>query len=78
MVTNNTSVPYLVCRKGNNPVHLDPHSAILLTVGAQHKEMKLKVLNMWCGKDNNLEVKFTISNNGAAIAANAQDRSQQR
>ena len=60
MVSNSTSVPYIVKRKGNNPVHLDAHSAILMNIGSRHTEMKLVILNMWCGKESHPEVEFIL------------------
>ena len=46
MITNESSVPYVIQFGDANPVHLDPFSTI--RVG---EELEFKVLNMFCGKE---------------------------
>ena len=56
MLANSTSVPYILQRKGQNPVHLDPHSAIRMSVGAKNSSLKFSILNMWSGAASHPEV----------------------
>ena len=60
MLTNNTSVQYLIQRKGQNPVHLDPHSAIKMGIGAKNKSLEISVLNMWCGAESHPKIALPL------------------
>ena len=60
MLTNTTSVPYLVQRKGQNPILLSPHSAIRISVSAKSKVLKVAVVNMWYGASSHPVVEFDI------------------
>lgn len=60
MVTNKTSIPYIIQRKGQNPIHLDPLSAIKISIGVKNETLKLTVINMWCGKSSHPEIILPI------------------
>lgn len=51
MLTNTTSLPYLIKLGQSNPVCLDPFSTISLKSSAGSKELKVEILNMFCLKD---------------------------
>ena len=60
LLTNLTSLPYLIQRDGQNPIHVEPHSAVRITVGKKTKKMKMSIVNMWCGSDRHpvVELEF--------------------
>ena len=55
-VTNMSSLPFIVSIPGSSPKWVDPFTTIKLA----SKDLKLEVLNMWCGADSHptIEVKF--------------------
>ena len=60
MLTNCTSVPYLIKVGNGNPRYLDPFSTISLRSAAGEKVLKFQVLNMFSAKDTHpvVEVSF--------------------
>ena len=60
MLTNCTSVPYLIKVGNGNPRYLDPFSTISLRSAAGEKVLKFQVLNMFSAKDAHpvVEVSF--------------------
>lgn len=50
MLTNNTSVPYLLAQEGKNPVHLPPLSTISIRTEKGQKALIFAVLNMFCSE----------------------------
>lgn len=55
MLTNNTSVPYVLQAEGSNKVHLDPFSTIRLD-----GQTAFYVLNMFSGKDKHPQVEVSF------------------
>ena len=55
MLTNTTSVPYIIKFEGSNPVHLDPLTTIRLDGSA-----RFEILNMFCGKDSHPVVELSL------------------
>lgn len=51
MVTNLTSVPYLIKIGNGNPIYLDPFKTVSLTSGKGSGTLKFTVLNMFCSAD---------------------------
>lgn len=51
-LTNKTSIPYLIQLEGKNPVHIDPHSAVRMTIDKNTKMLKMSIINMWCSADS--------------------------
>lgn len=51
-LTNKTSIPYLIQLEGKNPVHIDPHSAVRMTIDKNTKILKMSIINMWCSADS--------------------------
>ena len=51
MLTNGTSVPYVVRHDGENQERLDPFSTIYYVLDKSERTLKLTVLNMFCSKD---------------------------
>ena len=55
MITNETSVPYVIQFEGANPVHLDPFSTIRV-----EGKLEFTVLNMFCGKEAHPTVELSF------------------
>ena len=55
MLTNNTSVPYVIQTEGLNKAHLDPHSTIRLD-----GQTSFYVLNMFSAKDKHPLVELSF------------------
>lgn len=55
-VTNTSSLPFVVSIPGSSPEWIDPFTTIKLT----SKDLRLEVLNMWCGQNSHpiVEIKF--------------------
>lgn len=55
-LTNMSSLPFVVCKPGSDPKWIDAFTTIQLT----SKDLKLEVLNMWCGANSHpvIDVKF--------------------
>ena len=51
-LTNKTSIPYLIQLEGKNPVHIEPHSAVRMTIDKNTKMLKMSIINMWCSADS--------------------------
>jgi hypothetical protein len=51
-LTNKTSIPYLIQLEGKNPIHIDPHSAVRMTIDKNTKMLKMSIINMWCSADS--------------------------
>lgn len=51
-LTNKTSIPYLIQLEGKNPVHIEPHSAVRMTIDKNTKILKMSIINMWCSADS--------------------------
>lgn len=51
MLTNNTSIPYLLVQEGKNPKHLAPFSTISIKAEEGQRVLKFTVLNMFCSED---------------------------
>lgn len=57
LITNNTSIPYIIRMPGANPIVLEPFSSIRTGVG-KDKSLKFTVDNMWCGENERLEIEW--------------------
>lgn len=55
MITNQTSIPYVIQSAGANPVHLDPFSTIKVK-----GSLEFTVLNMFCGKETHPVVELSF------------------
>lgn len=53
---NLSSLPFVVCKPGSDPEWIDPFTTVIFT----SKDLKLEVLNMWCGQNSHpvVDVKF--------------------
>ena len=60
MLTNTTSLPYLIKIGKSNPVCLDPFSTISMKSSEGSRTLKFEVLNMFCSKDSHpiMEIVF--------------------
>lgn len=52
MLTNNSSIPFVIRKDGSNQRRLDPFSTITIKAGKKASSLKLTVLNMLCSKDS--------------------------
>ena len=50
-LTNMTSIPYTICKTGQNQNRLDPFSTIMFAVSKESQSLRLTVLNMFCSKN---------------------------
>ena len=41
-----------VLLEGKNPVHIEPHSAVRMTIDKNTKMLKMSIINMWCSADS--------------------------
>ena len=60
MLTNNTSVPYVIKVGDSNQFRLDPFCTVSLKSAAGEKVLKFTVLNMFCSKDRHPEVEIAF------------------
>jgi hypothetical protein len=60
MLTNNTSVPFLVQQGDANPFYLDPFSTVRVSGKNCKDNVKLKVLNAFVSENEHLEVKISF------------------
>jgi hypothetical protein len=60
MLTNNTSVPFLVQQGDANPFYLDPFSTVRISGKNCVGNVKLTVLNAFVSEDKHLEVKLSF------------------
>ncbi len=60
MLTNNTSVPYVIKVGDSNQFRLDPFCTVSLKSAAGAKTLKFTVLNMFCSKDRHPEVEIAF------------------
>lgn len=60
MLTNNTSVPYLIRREGYNPKWLDPFTTAQFNVTADDATISLSVLNMFCSENSHPVVELPL------------------
>lgn len=61
MLTNTTSLSYILKRGKGNPVRLEPFSTISLSISEKAKSVKVQVLNMWTGVENHPEIEITLT-----------------
>ena len=59
LLTNNTSIKYILRFGNDNPVVLNPFSSIRAT-SAKNGKLAVKVENMWCGEDAHPVVEYTF------------------
>ena len=59
-LTNKTSIPYLIQLEGKNPIHIDPHSAVRMTIDKNTKMLKMSIINMWCSADSHPVVELGL------------------
>ena len=56
MLTNLTSIPYVLKRGNGNPFRLDPFSTIKTSVSKKTGLMEMTLINVWTGVDSHLKV----------------------
>ena len=56
MLTNQSSIQFLIRREGTNPLYLDPLSVVKITLGGGEKTLDFTVLNAWTGEQEHLDV----------------------
>lgn len=60
LVTNVSSIPYVVAVPGSNPVHLDPSTSYFFGLPKGGKAIILEVRNMWNGAEAHPIVEITV------------------
>ena len=50
-LTNNSSIPYWISIKGDNPIYLGAHSGIIVKDKKENKALTLVAVNMFCSRD---------------------------
>ncbi len=60
LVTNISSVPYVVAEPGKNPVHISPFTSIFLNVAKESNAIILEVRNMWNGAETHPTVEIVV------------------
>ena len=60
MLTNQSSIQFLIKREGTNQLHLDPLSVVKITLGGGEKTLDFTVLNAWTGEQEHLKVSMTF------------------
>lgn len=60
MVTNLSSVPYVVAEPGKNPVHISPFTSIFFNLSKGSNAIVLEVRNMWNGAETHPTVELVV------------------
>lgn len=60
MLTNQSSIQFLIKREGTNQLHLDPLSVVKITLSDGEKTLDFTVLNAWTGEQEHLKVSMTF------------------
>ena len=60
IVTNLSSVPYVVAEPGKNPVHISPFTSVFFNVAKESNAIVLEVRNMWNGAETHPTVEIVV------------------
>lgn len=60
LLTNISSIPFVLQQKGANRVHLDPSTSVFMSVPKDGNALELAVVNMWNGAESNPNVAITV------------------
>lgn len=60
VLTNISSIPFVLQQKGSNRVHLDPSTSIFMSVPKNGNSLNFTVVNMWNGAESNPDIEITV------------------
>jgi hypothetical protein len=60
VLTNISSIPFVLQQKGSNRVHLDPSTSIFMSVPKNGNSLNFAVVNMWNGAESNPDIEITV------------------
>lgn len=60
VLTNLSSIPFVLQQNGANRVHLDPSTSIFMSVPKDGNALKFAVVNMWNGAESNPNIEITV------------------
>ncbi len=60
VLTNISSIPFVLQQKGSNRVHLDPSTSIFMSVPKNGNSLNFVVVNMWNGAESNPDIEITV------------------
>jgi hypothetical protein len=60
LLTNISSIPFVLQQKGANRVHLDPSTSVFMSVPKDGNALEFAVVNMWNGAESNPNVAITV------------------
>ena len=60
VLTNLSSIPFVLQQDGANRVHLDPSTSIFMSVPKDGNALKFAVVNMWNGAESNPNIEITV------------------
>lgn len=60
VLTNISSIPFVLQQKGSNRVHLDPSTSIFMSVSKNGNSLNFAVVNMWNGAESNPDIEITV------------------
>ena len=60
LVTNISSIPFLVAVPGRNPVHIDPSTSFFFNVPNNGNAITLELRNMWSGAETHPTVEIIV------------------
>ena len=60
VLTNISSIPFVLQQKGSNRVHLDPSTSIFMSVPKNGNSLNFAFVNMWNGAESNPDIEITV------------------
>lgn len=57
-LTNNSSIPYWISIKGENPIYLGAHSGVIIKDKKENKALSLTPINMFCSRNKHPEITY--------------------